>query len=217
MSKKQKNSACNPVIYKIDPVHPEISVIREAARILQAGGMVVFPTRTLYGLGVDANNPSAINRLFQVKGRNPEKPVSVLIKSREVLDSLVEDIPSAAIPLMNRFWPGQITIVFRAKEGVSTLLTAESGKIGIRIPDHPVALKLVNALDHPLTGTSANYSGSPGVSRIEDLPRDFLNQMDLIIDAGPLSGGIGSTVIDVTTDPPLVLREGTVSKKELIL
>ena len=217
MSKKQKNSSCNPAIYKIDPEHPDILVIREAARIIQAGGMVVFPTRTIYGLGVDANNPSAINRLFQVKGRNPEKPVSVLIKSQGTLTSLTAAIPPAAIPLMHRFWPGRITLVFRANPGVSPLLSAGTGKIGIRIPDHPVAVNLVAVLDHPLTGTSANYSGNPGVSRIEDLPRHFLNQMDLVIDAGPLSGGIGSTVIDVTVDPPMVLREGTVSKKELIL
>jgi len=192
-------------------------VIRETVRIIQNGGMVVFPTRTLYGLGVDANNPSAIGRLFQVKGRDPEKPVSILIKSQEALASYTVTIPPAAIPLMNRFWPGRITLIFLANAGVSPLLTAGTGKIGIRIPDHPVAVKLVNALDHPLTGTSANYSGNPGVSRIEDLPRDFLNQMDMIIDAGPLSGGIGSTVIDATTDPPTVLREGTVSKKELNL
>lgn len=181
------------------------------------GGVVVYPTRTLYGLGVNADNPAAIARLFQVKGRADAKPVSILIKSREMLAPLVEAIPPAAILIMDRFWPGRITLVFRANPGVSPLLTAGTGKIGIRIPDHPVAVSLVSALPYPITGTSANYSGSPGVSRIEDLPPDFLNQADLIIDAGPLSGGIGSTVIDVTTDPPVVLREGAVSKKELIL
>ena len=191
-------------------------MIREAARIIQDGGMVVFPTRTLYGLGVDANNPSAISRLFQVKGRAAAKPVSILVKSREALASLVQEISPAAISIMDRFWPGRITLVFHASPGMSSLLTAGTGKIGIRIPDHPVAAALVSALSYPLTGTSANYSGRPGVSRIEDLPWDFLNQMDMIIDAGPLEGGMGSTVIDMTTDPPLILREGAVSKKELI-
>jgi len=216
LSKKPKNSTCNPPVYKINPDSPDASVIREAARVIHAGGLVVFPTRTLYGLGVDANNPEAIGRLFQIKRRSAAKPVSILVKSRDALTSFVAEVPEAAIPIMDRFWPGRITLVFRAKEGISTLLTAGTGKIGVRIPEHPVAVQLVACLDCPLTGTSANYSGAPGVSRIEDLPRDFLNQMDLILDAGRLNGGTGSTVIDMTTDPPQILREGAVSKKELV-
>jgi len=116
---------------------------------------------------------------------------------------------------MDRFWPGRITLIFQAIVGVFPMLTAGTGKIGIRIPEHPVAVSLVSALLHPITATSANYSKSPGVSRIKDLPEEFLNQIDLILDAGPLNGGIGSTVVDVTTDPPTVLREGTAKKKEL--
>jgi len=215
LNKRQKNSACNPVIHRVDPVHPDASIIREAARIIQAGGIIIFPTRTLYGLGVDANNPAAIRRLFQIKRRDPEKPISILIKSRKALASIVENIPPAAVPLMDRFWPGRITLIFQAIVGVFPMLTAGTGKIGIRIPEHPVAVSLVSALLHPITATSANYSKSPGVSRIKDLPEEFLNQIDLILDAGPLNGGIGSTVVDVTTDPPTVLREGTAKKKEL--
>jgi L-threonylcarbamoyladenylate synthase len=191
-------------------------MIREAVCVIQTGGIIVFPTRSLYGLGADANNPAAIRRLFQIKRRDPEKPVSVLIKSRKALASFVEDIPLCAVPLMDRFWPGRITLIFHAIAAAFPMLTAGTGKIGIRIPEHPVAVSLVSALLHPLTATSANYSGSPGVSRIKDLPWDFLNQVDMILDAGPLSGGTGSTIVDVTTDPPTVLREGAVSKKELI-
>jgi len=191
-------------------------MILEAARIIQAGGIIVFPTRSLYGLGADANDPAAIRRLFQIKRRDPEKPVSVLIQYREMLASLVEDIPPAAVPLMDRFWPGRITLIFQAITGVFPMLTAGTGKIGVRIPEHPVAVSLVSALLYPITATSANYSGSPGVSRIKDLPQEFLSQIDLILDAGPLSGGIGSTIVDVTTDPPTVLREGAALKKELI-
>lgn len=217
MSKRPKNSVCKPVVYKTDPVRPDPTVIQEAARVIEAGGLVVFPTRALYGLGADADNPSAVARLFQAKGRATTNPVSILIRSRELLAALVEEVPPTAIPMMDRFWPGRLTLVFWAKAGVSSLLTAGTGKIGIRVPDHPVAAALVNALPGPITGTSANFSGSPGVSRIEDLPQDFLNQMDLVIDAGPLKGRVGSTVIDVTTHPPLVLREGAVSKKDLDL
>lgn len=200
----------------MDPVLPDPVVIREAATVVAAGGLVIFPTRALYGLGVDAGNPSAIARLFQVKGRAETKPVSILIKSRDMLPALVEEIPAAAVALMDRFWPGRLTLVFRSAAGVSEQLTAGTGKIGIRVPEHPVAAALVNALSGPLTGTSANISGSPGASRIEDLPLDFLNQVDLVLDVGPLSGGVGSTVIDVTTCPAQVLREGAISRKALM-
>lgn len=215
MNKRQKNSACNPVVHRIDPVHPDASMIREAARIIQAGGIIIFPTRTLYGLGADANNPAAIRRLFQIKRRDPEKPISILIKSRKALASIVENIPPAAVPLMDRFWPGRITLIFQVIADAFPMLTAGTGKIGIRIPEHLVTLSLVSALSHPITATSANYSGSSGVSRIKDLSEEFLNQVDLILDAGPLNGGIGSTVVDVTTDPPTLLREGATKKKEL--
>lgn len=210
MNKRQEISSLNPLIRQIDPSHPEPPVVEEAAAVIRAGGIVVFPTRTLYGLGVDAANPTAIRRLFQVKGRDMTKPVSVLIKSREMLADLAEDIPPQAIPIMDRFWPGRVTLVFRAKISVCSLLTAGTGKIGVRLPDHPVAISLLRRLESPLTATSANFSSSPGVHRIDSLTPNFLRQMDMVLDAGPLGGGAGSTVLDVTCDPPRVLREGTI-------
>ena len=116
---------------------------------------------------------------------------------------------------MEAFWPGKLTIIFPAKETVPGILTGNTGKIGIRLPEHPVAVALVRALKTPLTATSANRSGKPGVFRIRDLDAAFLKKADLILDAGDLKGGAGSTVVDVTKDPPQVLREGEISEKEL--
>lgn len=208
----------NPVfasIRKIDPDHPDLSLISEAARIIKTGGIIIFPTRTLYGIGVDALNTDAVDRVFAVKHRSAAKPVSVLVGSKSAVSALAEEIPSSAEKLMEKFWPGRITIVFKARAQVPLNLTAGTGKIGIRVPEHPVAVKLFQFLDVPVTGTSANLSGNQGAYRVTDLPSDMICQMDLILDAGPLRGGIGSTVVDVTTSPPTILREGVVSQQEV--
>ncbi len=215
MNKKPKSSAQNSNICCIDPVHPDLSRVTEAADVVKKGGMLVFPTRTLYGIGVDAFNQSAVNRIFKVKQRSACKPVSVLVKSIKDITSLAAEVPSAAIKFMNAFWPGNLTIVFAARPDVPSNLTAGTGKIGIRIPEHPVAVSLVAALDCPLTGTSANLSGKPGVDCIEGLPSEIINSVDRVINSGQLKGGIGSTVVDVTTDPPTIIREGEVSEEEL--
>lgn len=215
MSKKPDSSACESRIRVIDPEHSDLSLISEAARIIKAGGIIIFPTRTLYGIGVDALNPDAVNRVFCVKQRPAAKPVSVLVGSKSAVSALAAEIPSSAEKLMDTFWPGRMTIVFKARSEVPLNLTAGTGKIGIRVPEHPVAVKLFQFLDVPVTGTSANLSGSQGAYRITDLPSDMIQQMNLILDAGPLNGGIGSTVVDVTTFPPTILREGVVSRQEV--
>ncbi len=215
MNKKPKSSALNSNIFRIDPENPDFSLIEKAADVVKKGGVVVFPTRTLYGIGVDAFNAQAVDRVFFVKQRAIHNPLSVLIKSIDDVASLAAEIPSAAVKFMETFWPGSLTIVFKARPNVPVSLTAKTGKIGVRIPEHPVAISLVKALDRPLTGTSANLSGDPGVDCIEDLSLEIIRGVDMVIDSGKLKGGIGSTVVDVTTVPPTIIREGEVSKKEL--
>jgi L-threonylcarbamoyladenylate synthase len=216
LNKKPDSSENKSRIRIVDPLDPDISIIRQAAEVITFGGLVVFPTRNLYGLGADAFDEDAVRQVFDTKRRPPEKPVSILIKSRKDLESLVTDIPSGAIKLMDILWPGRITLVFKARPEVPAVLTAGTGKIGIRLPAHPVAVALVNELNHPITATSANVSGMEGVHRIQDLPEAFINDVSLILDAGPLKEGKGSTVVDVTTDPIAVLREGEVPQKEII-
>jgi len=203
------------MIREIDPEYPDASLIREAADTIKSGGMIVFPTRTLYGIGVDPFNKESVRRVFKVKHRAESNPISVLVKSVSEIKTLVEEIPGSSVVLMEQFWPGQITLIFKAAAHVPKNLSGGSGKIGIRVPEHPVAAILVNSLKQPITGTSANLSGSPGVSRINDLPDEILRNVDLVLDAGQLKGGEGSTVVDITKDPPEVLREGSVLIKAL--
>lgn len=197
-------------IITVNPTDPDPNVISEAARVIKTGGVISFPTQYLYGLGADALNADAVNRVFGIKHRSYKKPILVLVKSLEDLERIVRSIPPVASRIMEKFWPGRITIIFEAKETLPVNLTAGTGKIGVRLPEHPVAAALVNSIGGPMTGTSANIAGNAGCSRISDLDPRIAEKLDLILDAGPLKGGIGSTVVDVTGEAPRILREGAV-------
>jgi L-threonylcarbamoyladenylate synthase len=204
------------IIRKINPTTPEPEIIREAATIIKQGGVIAFPTRCLYGLGADAFNPEAVKRLIKIKQRPDDKPILVLIDSRNRLGSLVTNIPPAAEAIMEAFWPGRVTLVFEARDALPDTLTAQVGKIGVRLPGHPAACALVKHVRGPVTGTSANLSGRAGCRRAQDLDLQLAGQLDLILDAGTLRGGTGSTVVDVTVDPPRVLREGQVAANDIL-
>ncbi len=202
-------------IIKVSPSNPRPDLISEAARVIKNGGIVLFPTRYLYGLGADALNSEAVDRVFAIKQRPYDKPLSVLINHQDDLSWLVRNVPQAAVKIMESFWPGDITIVFEAHATLPRNLTAGSGKIGVRLPQHPVAVALTNAVQVPITATSANLTGRGGCSRVTDLDPLVADKLDLMLDAGPLEGGTGSTVIDVTVDVPKILREGAVPAKDI--
>jgi L-threonylcarbamoyladenylate synthase len=202
-------------IQAIDPNRPQPDLIQSAKQILADGGVVVYPTRCIYGLGGDALNAASVQRIFAIKQRDLRKPLLILVPGVDDVATLVEHIPATAVALMERFWPGRITIVFKAAAHLPPGLTAGTAKIGIRVPGHPVARALVSAFARPVTGTSANLSGRPGCRRIDQLPPTLLARIDLVLDAGPLEGGVGSTVVDVTADVPVILREGSVPRSEI--
>jgi len=202
-------------IVSINPENPETEVIRKAARTIQEGGVVIFPTRYLYGLGADALNPDAVERVYQIKQRPLTKPLLILIKQPESFHQLVQHVPENARQLMDRFWPGDLTLVFEAKDTLPQNLTAGTGKIGVRLPQHPTAIELTNAVQNPITATSANLAGLAGCSRTADLDPLITDKVDLILDAGTLKGGSGSTIVDVTLDPPVILREGAVPASDI--
>jgi L-threonylcarbamoyladenylate synthase len=204
------------IIRKINAEKPEPEIIAEAAAAVKRGGVIAFPTRCLYGLGADAFNPDAVERLIQIKQRPDDKPILVLIDTRNQLESLVTHIPPAADAIMDAFWPGRVTLVFEARNSLPNQLTAQSGKIGVRLPGHPAAFYLVKQVQGPITGTSANISGQPGCHRAKDLDPTMAGQLDFILDAGTLRGGPGSTVVDVTVTPPQVLREGQVKAGDIL-
>jgi L-threonylcarbamoyladenylate synthase len=192
-------------------------IIADAARTINKGGVVIFPTRCLYGLGADALNPAAISKVFEIKKRARHKPLSIIIKREALLPRLVKKIPSAAQKLMDRFWPGKITLVFEARPDLPEILTAGTGKIGIRLPGHPLAHALAAHTHNPITATSANISGQPGCASLSSIASSVTQQVDCVLDAGILQGGKGSTVVDITVSPPVVLREGLVSAQKILI
>lgn len=202
-------------IKNIDPSHPEEKLITITGDTIKKGGVVVFPTWCLYGLAVDPFNENAVNRIFKIKKRAPDKPILLLIKNKASLTDIVQDIPEIAKKIMDRFWPGKITLIFKARKHIPPNLTAGTGKIGVRIPITPIACAILNTLKTPITGTSANISGQDGCSDIMKLSNDIKSKSDIILDAGKLKGGIGSTIIDVTTPYPEILREGAISAKKI--
>jgi len=197
-------------ILKINPEKPEPDRIDEAVAILKDGGVVAFPTETFYGLGADARNEAAIDKIFGIKGRDFRNPILVVIGDRGHLEAFAADIPLQARKLMDRFWPGPLTIVFRAAPPVSPKLTAGSGKIGIRLTSHPVAMEISKRLGGPVTATSANFSGAPECSAAAEVLSQLQGKIGGIVDGGQTPGGKGSTIVDVTTSPIKIIREGII-------
>lgn len=189
--------------------------IQLAAEKIRNGGVVVCPTSGLYGLAADPFQPAAVARVFAIKARPAHMPLLVLIDTREAIRRLATQVPAAAEALMARFWPGGLTLLMPARPDLPGALTGGGSKIGIRQAAHPVARALAKAAGGAITGTSANPSGQPGCSDIKRLDPEVAAQVDLILDAGPLAGGPGSTVVDGTTNPPQVLREGALALADL--
>ena len=204
-----------PEILKIGADISEEIILTRAVEILANGGIIAYPTETFYGLGADATNEKAIEKIFAVKGRNFKTPVSLIIGQADDINPLVRDVTQTAKKLMAAFWPGALTIVFSAADIVSPLLTAGSGKIGLRVSSHPGAQGIVQKLKRPLTATSANLSGAPECTRASEVVEQLSNKIDAIIDLGDTPGAKGSTIIDVTCDPPVILREGVISRQTI--
>jgi L-threonylcarbamoyladenylate synthase len=191
------------------------SGIRRAAQIILQGRVIAFPTETFYGLAADASNESALKKIFQIKGREENKPLLLLIGDESWLKGLVQEIPPMAERLMQRFWPGPLTLVFKASPQLSPLLTANTGKIGMRHSPHPVAQALVQAVGRPVTGTSANLSGRPSTSTAQEVLQSLGEGLTAILDGGKTAGGLGSTVLDVSGPSPQMIREGMLFLDEL--
>lgn len=198
------------LLLKIDPEKPEEEKLAEAVRILLGGGVAAFPTETFYGLGADARNETAVEKIFRIKGRDFRNPIALIVADEGEVGPLVEEIPAPAAILMKAFWPGPLTLIFRAASSVSSRLTGGTGKIGIRVSSHPIARLLAAGLAGPLTATSANLSGGPECSSAEAVIRALGDLPDAVIDGGSTPGGVGSTILDVTVSPPRILREGAI-------
>jgi L-threonylcarbamoyladenylate synthase len=189
--------------------------IEKAAQWILRGKVVAFPTETFYGLGVDALDAEALQKIFRVKQREEDKPLLLLVADRTWLPGLVKNIQPRAGPLMERFWPGPLTLVFEASAHLPPILTANTGKIGLRISSHPVAQSLVQIVGRAITATSANVSGQPSASEAREVFQRLGKRIGVILDGGKTAGGLGSTVVDVCGVSPKIIRQGAIPRAEL--
>jgi L-threonylcarbamoyladenylate synthase len=194
----------------VDPRVPAAEPVAAAARCLRGGGLVAFPTETFYGLGADALDPRAVEGVFRAKGRPADKPLLVLVDSIAMAEAVAADIPPRARRLMDRHWPGPLTLILAARPTLPPALTASTGTIGLRIPGHAVAAALVRAAGCPVTAPSANPHGEPSPRTAEDVLAGLSDRLDLVLDGGPTAGGPASTLLDLTGPRPRLLRPGAV-------
>ena len=202
-------------VVAIDPVTPDRTAIAEAASILRAGQLVAFPTETVYGLGADGLNPMALSRIYAVKGRPPDNPLILHLASPDQLPLVAAQVPTIAHHLMQAFWPGPLTLILPKTFRVPDLATAGLTTVAVRIPAHPVALALITAAETPLAAPSANRSGLPSPTTAQHVFDDLCGRIPLILDAGPTRIGLESTVLDVTSTPPVILRPGGITQEAI--
>lgn len=202
------------LILKIDE-NNFAGTISKAARILKQGGTVAFPTETVYGLGADALNPVAVRKIFKAKGRPADNPLIVHIAQMDGLKDIATDIPPIAFELMDAFWPGPLTLVLKRKDAVPDITTGGLDTVAVRMPDDPVALALIKEAGTPLAAPSANTSGRPSPTTAEHVISDLSGKIDAVIDGGTVEVGVESTVLDVTSDVPVILRPGGVGLEDI--
>jgi tRNA threonylcarbamoyl adenosine modification protein (Sua5/YciO/YrdC/YwlC family) len=192
---------------KTDPAYPDEALIKQAADILKRGGLVIVPTETVYGIAADISNTRALKQLSKIKQRPKDKPFSLILGDKEEIEGYAAAIPLAAYKLIDKFWPGPLTIVLRSKK---------NGTIGLRMPDNNITRQIVLAAGTAIACPSANLAGKPAPASFEEAVKDLNGLVDMAIDTGTCKIGIESTVVDLTQEPLAVLREGAIKRSEII-
>ena len=202
-------------VLRVDAQQPQPAVIQQAANCLLAGGLVAFPTETVYGLGANALDADAIERIYSAKGRPATNPLIAHITSREQLAQVAQHIPASAFALADVFWPGPLTVVLHRQPEVPESVSAGRDTIAVRMPAHPVAQALIKAAGVPVVAPSANRFTRPSATSAEHVLADLTGHVDIILDGGPTPIGLESTVLDLTVEPPVLLRPGGVTLEAL--
>jgi L-threonylcarbamoyladenylate synthase len=200
-------------IVKIDPSRPEEAFFR-CKEVISTGGVVVYPTDTFYGLGADPRNSAAVKRLFALKGRRPGQPILLLIADADDVSDWAVEVTPGARELMQKYWPGPLTLVFKARPNVLADLTAGTGTIGLRVPGNALTRGLLRYLGHALTGTSANISNEPSPKTAREAA-SISGLVELVLDGGVCPGDKPSTIVDVRTEVPYVVREGAIPSRTI--
>lgn len=199
----------------LDPERPRRDAIELAASIIRGGGLVAFPTETVYGLGADAMNENAVRRIYEAKGRPADNPCIVHVDSRKMLDRIAGGVADKADRLIERFWPGPLTLVFERKSEVAPSVSAGLSTVAVRMPANRIALELISVSNSPIAAPSANISGRPSPTCASHVLDDLDERVDLVLDGGTTNIGIESTVLDLTVEPPLILRPGWITREAL--
>jgi L-threonylcarbamoyladenylate synthase len=188
--------------------------IEKGVKILQKGGVIAFPTDTVYGLGADAFNHTAVERIYQIKNRPKYQQFPLLISDVKQMTTLAGSIPEIAWFLARRFWPGGLTLIL-SKTDSAPACPGSGPTIAVRVPNHPICQALIQHLGNPLIGTSANTSGQPAALTAEEVGQQLEGKIDLIINGGKCPGGRESTIVDITHEPPVILRQGIIPSREI--
>ncbi len=184
--------------------------LETAVSIVNEGGVIVYPTDTVYGLGADAVNRTAVERIYRIKKRPPDQPLSILLADALELFRVSNAITDVALVLAEHFWPGGLTLVIERSSFVPDWVTSGGNTVAVRVPDHPLTIRLIRETGKLLIGTSANLSGSPSATTAEEARRQLGDTIDFVLNGGRCPGGIESTVVDVTGQNPVILREGSI-------
>lgn len=203
-------------IVKVDPENIDYKIIKRAAHIINEGGVVVFPTETVYGIGADALNERAVNKIFKAKGRPQDNPLIVHIADFDELYNLAAEVPDNAKKLAGKYWPGPMTMILYKKDILSDKITAGLETAAIRFPVNKIALALIKESKKPIAAPSANTSGKPSPTEAAHVAEDLMGKVDMIIDGGRTDIGLESTVVDMTSEIPMILRPGGVTREDVI-
>lgn len=203
------------IIAKINQEQLNSGTVSLAGDILKQGGLVAFPTETVYGLGADALNEDAARKIYEAKGRPSDNPLIVHITNMEALEHIVRQIPETARAVAKKYWPGPLTMIFEKSDAVPLGTTGGLDTVAVRMPDHPVAQALIDAGGGYIAAPSANTSGRPSPTTADHVAVDLSGRIDMIVDGGPVEIGVESTILDMTVDPPMILRPGAVTKEML--
>ena len=202
----------NTKLVKVEKEYPDLQIIKEAGEILKNGGLVAFPTETVYGLGGDGLNARSSEKIYTAKGRPSDNPLIIHIADMESLNKIVKQIPEKAKLLAEKFWPGPLTMIFQKSSEVPYETTGGLESVAVRMPNHPVALALIKAGGGYIAAPSANTSGRPSPTKAEHVAEDLNSRIDMIVDGGDVGIGLESTIVDFTEDIPVILRPGYINQ-----
>ena len=194
----------------------DCKLLKEPAEIIRSGGIVIFPTETVYGIGANGLDEKAVDKLYKVKNRPLNKPISLLVSNMEMIEKITKNISNKEYKLMNKFFPGPFTIILKKKNIIPDIVTSGGDTVGIRMPSGKIARKLVEYANVPIATPSANISGKPSGTNIDSIIRDFEGKVDYIIDGGESKIGIASTIVQVVNEEIHILREGIISRENVL-